>query len=143
MNGKGCHNHKDVATTWSGSIGAHLKFHLLKRGVTEESALKLIRASCSTQSLHDAISSTFKDGKVASAVQAELDDKLEEMQKRASWVDITVGMEASERREYKTERSGTIKPLNPSDPRALNFANKQSVKTFLSKATGTAYTVGV
>jgi hypothetical protein len=78
-----------------------------------------------------------------SAAQAELDNKLEEMQKRASWVDIMVGMEASERREYKTECSGTIKLLDPSDPRALNFANEQSVKTFLSKAAGTAYTVGV
>ncbi len=41
-NGKGCHNHKEVATTWSGSIGVYLKFHLLKWGVTEESALKII-----------------------------------------------------------------------------------------------------
>jgi hypothetical protein len=80
-NGKGCHNHKDVPITWSGSIGAHLKFHLLKRGVTEESTLKLIRASCSMQSLYNAISLTFKDGKVVSVVQAELDNKLEEMQK--------------------------------------------------------------
>jgi hypothetical protein len=52
-------------------------------------------------------------------------------------------MKALERWEYKTERSGTIKLLNPSDPRALNFANEQSVKTFSSKAAGTAYTVGV
>jgi hypothetical protein len=108
----------------------------------EESALKLIRASCNTQSLHDAISSTFKDRKFVSAVQAELDDKLEEMQKQASWVDITVGMEASEQREYKTECSSMIKLLNPSDPRALNFADKQCVKTFLSKAADTD-TVGV
>jgi hypothetical protein len=50
-NGKGCQNHKGVATTWSGSIAAYLKFHLLKRGVTEESALKLIHASCTTQAL--------------------------------------------------------------------------------------------
>ncbi len=142
-NGKDCHNHKDVATTWSGSIGAHLKFHLLKRGVTEESALRLIRASCSTQSLHNAISVTFKDGKVVSAAQAELDDKMEEMQKRASWVDIMVGMEALERREYTTKCSGTINLLDPSDLRALNFADEQSVKTFSSKAAGTTYTVGV
>jgi hypothetical protein len=27
-NGKGCQNHKGVATAWSGSIAAHLKFHL-------------------------------------------------------------------------------------------------------------------
>ncbi len=142
-NGKGCHNHKEVTTTWSGSIGAHLKFHLLKQGVTDESALKLIRASCSTQSLHDAISATFKNGKVMSAAQAKLDDKVEEMQKRASWVDITVGMEALEQREYKTKLSSRTNLLGPSNPRALNFADDQSIKTFLSKATGTAYTIGV
>jgi hypothetical protein len=39
---------------------------------------------------------TFKDGKIMSAAQAELDDELEEMQMQACWVDITVGMEASE-----------------------------------------------
>ena len=37
----GCQNHNGVATAWAGAIGAHLKFHLLKRGVTEASALKL------------------------------------------------------------------------------------------------------
>ncbi len=95
-NGKGCQNHKGVTTSWLGSFAAHLKFHLLKWGVTEESALKLIRASCSTHSLHNAITSTYKDGKIVSVVQAEMDNELEEMAKRASWVDITVGMEASE-----------------------------------------------
>jgi hypothetical protein len=53
-NGKGCHNHKGITTSWLGSFAAHLKFHLLKRGITEESALKLIRASCSTHSLYNA-----------------------------------------------------------------------------------------
>ncbi len=36
-----------------------------------------------------------------------------------------------------------INLLDPSDLRALNFADDQSVKTFSSKAAGTAYTVGV
>ncbi len=141
-NGKGCHNRKGVTTSWSGSFAAHLKFHLLKWGVTEESTLKLIRASCSTHSLHNAITSIYKDGKIVSAAQAEMDNKLEEMAKRASWVDITVGMETSERREYESKHNGMIQLLNPSNPRALNFANEQSMKTFSSKASGTAYTVG-
>ena len=64
-------------------IGAHLKFHLLKRGVTEATALKLVQASCSVQTFHDACTLTYKDGKVVSAAQAEMDDELEEMQRRA------------------------------------------------------------
>ena len=82
-NGGGCQKHKVVATAWSGGIGAHLKFHLLKRGVTEASALKLACASCSVQTFHDACTSTYKDGKVVSAAQAEMDDELNEMQRRA------------------------------------------------------------
>ena len=50
------------------------------------------------QTFHDACTSTYKDGKVVSAAQAEMDDELEEMQRRACWVDITVGMEVSERK---------------------------------------------
>jgi hypothetical protein len=140
-NGKGCQNHKDVATAWAGAIGAHLKFHLLKRGVTEASALKLVRASCSAQTFHDACTSTYKDGKVVSAAQAEMDNELEEMQKRASWVDITagIGMEVSKRQEYDAEH--IIQRLDPSDPRALNFEEDQSLKTFSSQAAGTAYTI--
>ncbi len=67
-----------------------------KTGCHGGECTKINRASCSTQSLHDAISATFKNGKAMSAAQAELDDEVEEMQNRASWVDITVGMEASE-----------------------------------------------
>jgi hypothetical protein len=88
------------------------------------------------------ITSTYKDGKIVSVAQAEMDNELEEMAKRASRVDIMVGMEALEQREYESKRNGMIQLLNPSDPRALNFANEQSMKTFSSKVAGTAYTVG-
>ncbi len=77
-----------------------------------------------------------------SAAHAEMDDELEEMAKHTSWMDTTVGMEALEQQEYESKRNGTIQLLNPSNPRALNFANEQSVKRFSSKAAGTAYTVG-
>ena len=68
-----------------------------------------------------------------------MDDELDEMQRRARWVDITVGMEASERKEYDAEH--TAQRLNPSDPRALNFDDEQSLKTFTSHAAGTRYTI--
>ncbi len=45
-NRQGCKRHKSIATDWSGCIAAHLKFHLLKCGVTEDSKLKLIQANC-------------------------------------------------------------------------------------------------
>ena len=61
-----------------------MKFHLLKRGITEDSALKLVRASCGTQSHHKAITLTYKDGKIVSVAQAEMEDELEETAKLAS-----------------------------------------------------------
>jgi hypothetical protein len=105
-NGQGCEWHKGIATDWSGCIAAQLKFHLLKQGVTEESALKLIRASCSPQAFCDAINANMKDGKVISAMQAELDDNMEDTMKRTCWVDIMKGMEMSKRVQYEYEARG-------------------------------------
>jgi hypothetical protein len=56
----------------------------LKRGVTEDSALALIRASFSQQALRDAINTMMKDGKVVSATQAEFDNKLDNMMRKAT-----------------------------------------------------------
>ena len=97
INGQGCKWHKGIAIDWLGSITVYLKFHLLKCGITEDSALKLIRASCTPQAFCGAIDANMKDDKVIFAVQAELDDDMEDMMKRACWVDITKGMEMSER----------------------------------------------
>jgi len=92
-NGKGCERHKNTATRWSGCPAAHLRFHLLKRGVTNDSALNLIRRSFTPQAFRDALQATFKDGKVMSAAQAEMQDELEDAKRNAPWVDITQGMD--------------------------------------------------
>ncbi len=75
-NGKGCKRHKGTATRWSSCPAAHLRFHLLKRGVTNDSALNLIRRSFTPQAFWDALQATFKDGKVVLAAQAEMQDEL-------------------------------------------------------------------
>jgi hypothetical protein len=86
----------------------------------------------------------MKNGKVVSADQAEMDDELDKMCKKASWVDITMGMETLERIKYKSELHGTIQLLVPSNPLALNFADKQSIKIFTTHQTGiTNYTVQI
>jgi hypothetical protein len=99
----------------------YIKFHLLKRGVTEGSALKLIRASCTPQAFHNTINTIMKNGKVISAVQAELDDDMEDMMKRACWVDITKGMEMSERVKYEHKAQDQAHLLDPSNPKVLHF----------------------
>ncbi len=128
-NGKGCEQHKGTATRWSGCPATHLRFHLLKRGVTNDSALNLIRRSFTPQAFCDALQATFKDGKVVSAAQAEMQDKLEDAKRNAPWVDITQGMELSERLEHELELRGRMQLLDPSHPEALNFNEEQSFKS--------------
>jgi hypothetical protein len=108
----------------------------MKRGVTGKSALALIQASFSQQVLRDAINTTMKDGKVISAIQAKFDKELDNMMRKTMWGDIIKGMELSERVEYKQESHGLAFMLDPSNPKALNFANEQSVKTLNTAATG-------
>ncbi len=82
----------------------------------------------------------MKDGKVVLAVQAELDDDMEDMMKRACLVDITKGMELSERVEYEHEARGQAHLLDPSNPEALNVLDKH-MKSLNTQDTGrTTYT---
>jgi hypothetical protein len=129
-NGKGCKRHKGTATRWLGCPVAHLRFHLLKRGVTNDSALNLIRRSFTPQAFWDALQATFKDGKVVLAAQAEMQDKLEDAKRNAPWVDITQGMEMSEKLEHELELRGRTTLLDPSNSEALNFNEEQSFKSF-------------
>ncbi len=129
-NGKGCERHKGTATRWSGCPAAHLRLHLLKRGVTNDSALNLIRRSFTPQAFRDALQATFNDGKVVSAAQAEMQDELEDAKRNAPWVDITQGMEMLEKREDELELQGRAPLLDPSNPEALNFNEEQSFKSF-------------
>jgi hypothetical protein len=83
----------------------------------------------------------MKDGKVVLEVQAELNDDMEDMMKRACWVDIMKGMEMSERVEYEHEAHGQAHLLDPSNPEALNFSDEQSTKSLNTQVTGgTTYT---
>jgi hypothetical protein len=59
---------------WGGCAAAQLQYHLLKCGITDKSALSLIKASFSPQAFCDALSATMKQGKVVSASQAEMED---------------------------------------------------------------------
>ncbi len=64
------------------------------------------------------------------AAQAEVQDELEDAKRNAPWVDITQGMETSERLEHELEQRGQVTLLDPSNPEALNFNEEQSFKLF-------------
>ncbi len=68
--------------------------------------------------------------------QAELDDDMEDMMKRACWVDITKGMEMLERVQYEHKAQGQAHLLDPSNPKALNFSDEQSMKSLNTQIMG-------
>jgi hypothetical protein len=78
----------------------------------------------------------MKDGKVLSATQAKFDDELDNMMRKAMWVDIIKGMELLGRVEYEQESRGQAFLLDPSNPEALNFADEQSIKSLNTAVTG-------
>jgi hypothetical protein len=72
---------------------------------------------------------TFKDGNVVSVAQAGMQDELEDAKRNAPWVDITQGVELSEKLEHEPELRGWMQLLHPSHPKALNFNEEQSFKS--------------
>jgi hypothetical protein len=115
---------------------SQLQYHLLKRGITDKSALSLIKASFSPQAFRDALSATMKQGKVVSALQAEMEDEMEAIVKNTTWVDITMGMELGERIEYKNQLRAKASLLNPSSPEALNFKDDMTTKSINTAVAG-------
>ncbi len=63
----------------------------------------------------------MKDGKVVLMAQAEMDDELDEMCKKAHWANITMGMETLGKIEYENELHGPTQLLDPSNPLALTI----------------------
>ncbi len=116
----------------------------------------MIKASFSPQAFSDALSATIKQGRVVSALQAEMEDKMEAIVKNTPWVDITMGMELGEQTEYKNKFWAKSTLLNPSSPEALNFADDMTTKlintpmaggllytnTFSASMSNTAYAPG-
>jgi hypothetical protein len=90
LNGIVCGTHKGVAIDWGGCTAAQLQYHLLKKGVMDKNALAMIKANFSPQAFRDALSATIKQGRVVSALQAEMEDKTEAIVKNTPWVDITM-----------------------------------------------------
>ena len=64
-----------------------------------------------------------------------MQDELEDVKRNAPWVDITQGMELSEKLEHDLELQGRMRLLDPSHLEALNFNEEQSFKSLGTAAT--------
>jgi hypothetical protein len=64
--GVGDNSHQKYAVSWSGSLSAHLRYFLLRRGLNAASINQLIKQSFDYNAIVDAANAVQKDGKVVS-----------------------------------------------------------------------------
>ena len=130
-NGTGCEKHKEVAKLWSSNFGGYLRYHLKKRGVTEESIDDLLKAALMRDAYHMAKESVLKGGKVLSKSQLRTQDQLDKVE-RSGWVDCKKGLTQAEIRALDDAKITASKDAEktPTDADAFNFRDDESAATY-------------
>ena len=89
VNGRGCEDHRVEALTWSECLSAHIRFHLLKRGVTATSMEDAINLSFTVNSAIEAFGAKLIKGKIFTAGNASAMTLAKDLE--GSWVNIGLG----------------------------------------------------
>ncbi len=98
----GNNGHKKLALEWSGSLSAHIRFHLLSQGFNNAVINNLIKGSFDLQATKDAAQAVGGvDRRVKSIQQAEAEQVLLNHDKTQHWVDLTLGMTRKQQEEYE------------------------------------------
>jgi hypothetical protein len=100
--GVGNSSHKKLALEWSGSLSAHIRFHLLGQGFDNSGINDLIKGSFDLQATKDAAQTVVgEDGCVKSIRQVEAEQVLLNHDKTHYWVDLTLGTTKKQQEEYE------------------------------------------
>jgi hypothetical protein len=137
------------ADEWAGSVSAHFRFHLAKKGLLTDGINRMIKRCFDYQAVKDAAQAIMKDGKVKSARQAMAEQVLADFDWNHKWVDNTLGMTHQQKEEHKQEQAYQAKvnkqlhynfdeenSINPVEGRADNstaFTMTQHVSLGASK----------
>ena len=119
-NGKGCIPHQTAAREWGSMTAAHLRYHVQKRGVTEDSAFGLLNAAFSAEAVLQAETATLNShGKVINQRQRRMESEIAAID-ACSWVDSKAGLCKSELVEMMgvQEKESVIDPTSMA---AFNF----------------------
>ncbi len=140
--GVGNNGHKKLALEWSGSLSAHIRFHLLGRGFDNAGINDLIKGSFDLQATKDAAQAVVgEDGHVKSIQQAEAEQVLLNHDKTQHWVDLTLGMTKKQQDEYERECAAQAKQAESAD-RGYNFDDTHSVNPVAGQPDyGTTFTI--
>jgi catechol 2,3-dioxygenase-like lactoylglutathione lyase family enzyme len=128
-NGTGCTQHEEKANEFGGSLGAHLRYLCLGKGVAPESVNQLLAKCFSGQARREADEAKFIKGKVYTARQANFQADLDAMEH--GWLDVARGMPRLKRVEYERNKDGAAiakadgtnikSALTPGDPKGLQL----------------------
>jgi hypothetical protein len=99
--GVGNDSHQKYAVSWSGSLSAHLRYFLLRRGLHAAGINQLIKQSFNYDAIVDVANAVQKDGKVISREEEAAKQKLEASDKKNSWVDIRLGQTPAQQMAHK------------------------------------------
>jgi hypothetical protein len=114
--GVGNESHKKLALEWSGSLSAHIRFHLLGRGFDNTGINDLIKGSFDYQATKDAAQAMVGENKqVKSLRQAEAEQVLFNHDKTHQWVDLTLGMTKKQQEEYECQCIAQAKQAEGTD----------------------------
>ncbi len=125
--GVGNNGHKKLALEWSGSLSAHIRFHLLGRGFNNAGINNLIKGRFNLQATKEAAQAVVgEDGCVKSIRQGEAEQILLNHDKTRHWVDLTLSMTKKQQEEYERERAAQAKQAENAD-QGYNFNDTHSV----------------
>ena len=139
--GVGNESHKKLALEWSGSLSAHIRFHLLGWGFDNAWIKDLIKGSFDYQATIDAAQAVVgKDGQVKSLWPAEVEQVLSNHDKTQQWVDLMLGMMKKQQEEYECQRIAQAKQTEGAD-QGYDFEEAHSVNPVAGRPDdGTTFT---
>jgi hypothetical protein len=119
VNGRGCEEHRVEALTWSESLSAHIRFHLLKRGVLATSMEEVINLSFTVNSAIEAFGAKLIKGKIFTAGTASAMNLARDLE--GSWVNTGLGPGKTNEKIAYVRKGITLR--SNTDPTAFNFSS--------------------
>ena len=119
VNGKGCEHHRVEALTWSECLSAHIRFHLLKRGVEAAAMEDVINLSFTVNAALEGFSAKLIKGKVFTAGTASAMSLAKDLE--GTWVDLGLGTGQNNEKISYVRRGISLRANT--DPTSFNFTS--------------------
>jgi len=123
-NGLGCGEHRQRALSWAVCVPAHLRFHLLRRGVLVESMADFINQVFTCESASEAFQAKMINGKVytnGAAAAANMRIDIE----NSGWIDVALGNTENSNQPLVLSRPKIALKIN-GDLAAHNFTTNRN-----------------